>query len=84
MDAIQRLLTVARAYMAHENLAPVTLSWRVFGDTKKLAALESGADIQTGRHAKAMQWFSDNWPAELPWPEGITRPEPAQRQAAAS
>lgn len=84
MDAIQRLLTLARAYGDAEQIGLSTVSWRVFGDTKKLAALEDGADIQIGRYEKAMQWFSDNWPEKTRWPKGIDRPPVTEPQAAAS
>jgi hypothetical protein len=81
MTSINHLLRVARAYGAAEGIAPSTVSWRVFGDTKKLGALETGSDIQIGRWERAMQWFSDNWPAGTEWPAGIARPMPQPDQA---
>lgn len=73
MNGIDQLLTVARAYGAATGLELSQVSWRVLGDTKKLGALEQGADIQVGRFERAMQWFSDNWPSQVEWPDGITR-----------
>ena len=53
------------------------------GDTKKLGAiLEDGADLHTRRFEKAVQWFSDNWPAEAAWPEQIMRPRQTAEDAA--
>lgn len=40
-----------------------TVSYRVFGDTKKLAAMRRGADITTRRFNAAMRWFDQNWPS---------------------
>lgn len=75
MSSTDDLLEVARAYCAAESLALSTVSWRALGDTKKLTAIEQGkADIQLGRYNKTMQWFSDNWPANAVWPEGVERP----------
>ena len=74
MDSIDSLLKVARAYAAAEGVDLSTASWRALGDTKKLAAMEQGADIQVRRFQRTMVWFSDNWPAEAEWPEGIERP----------
>jgi hypothetical protein len=74
MSGIDQLLTLARAYGAAMGLEPSTVSWRVFGDTKKLAAIESGADIQVRRYERAVQWFSDNWPDGADWPAGVERP----------
>lgn len=68
------LLVLARAYAAAENVGFTTISSRVFNDGKKLDAIASGADIYSGRLNRAFQWFSDNWPADLPWPEGLARP----------
>ena len=83
MTSINDLLRVARAYGDAERIASSTVSWRVFGDTKKLAALEAGSDIQLGRWGRAMQWFSDNWPAGGDWPAGVARPAPQQDSATA-
>jgi hypothetical protein len=80
MSGIDRLLILARAYAAAENVEISTVSTRVFDDGKKLAALESGADIQLRRAERALQWFSDRWPAGVEWPEGIERPA-AQQEA---
>ena len=74
MSAIDHLLKLADRYRQLTGLGQSALSWRVFGDTKKLKALRDGADIQVKRLEKAMQWFSDNWPAQADWPEGVVRP----------
>jgi hypothetical protein len=78
MSAIQNLLTVAKQYGEAKKIGVSTVSWRAFGDTKKISAIQSGADIQMRRFEKAMQWFSDNWPEGAQWPEGVERPEPAK------
>jgi hypothetical protein len=67
MSAISQLLLLARIYRESTGLKSVTLSWRLFGDSKKLAAIENGADIQVTRYERALQWFSDNWPDQA-WP----------------
>ncbi|MCC0807540.1 hypothetical protein FPV16_15100 [Methylobacterium sp. W2] len=74
MTAIDRFLLVASAYRQLSGLKTTALSWRLFGDSKKLGALESGADIQVTRYEKAMQWLSDHWPDPQGWPEGVDRP----------
>lgn len=46
-----------------------TVSYRVFGDTKKLGQLRAGAcDLTVGRYNAALVWFGANWP------EGADRP----------
>jgi hypothetical protein len=71
---ISHLLCVADAYKRATGLEDVTLSHRVFRDSKKLAALRAGSDITTTRFNDAFVWFSDNWPANAEWPESVARP----------
>lgn len=74
MNEIAHLLTVADTYIEAASVKEVTLSHRLFGDSKKLTALRDGADITVSRFNGAMIWFSANWPDGAEWPEGIGRP----------
>ena len=76
MSLIEELLTVADAYQEATRFPDSRVSWRVFGDTKKLAALRADKDIQVKRAESAMRWFSDNWPENASWPELVHRPAP--------
>lgn len=63
MFEIDTLIARADAYkMAAGVLDDSTVSYRVFGDTKKLASLRNGADLTTRRFNAAMAWFDKNWP----------------------
>jgi hypothetical protein len=77
MLSIQTLIRLADEYERAAQVPASTLSWRVFGDTKKLTAIRAGKDIQVGRYEKALRWFSENWPADAVWPEDIARTDPA-------
>lgn len=74
MTIISHILSLADAYQAATGLSDTTLSWRVFGDSKKLASLRDGADLFTGRAARAVEWFSANWPEGATWPPATPRP----------
>ena len=74
MSIIENILSLSRTYAKAEKVGLTTVSWRVFGDTKKLRALQEGGDLQTKRAAAAMEWFSDNWPAGAVWPVNVDRP----------
>lgn len=74
MFQIVDLLTLADDYERAAKVSDTTLSFRVFGDSKKLFALRAGADITTGRFNDAMVWFASNWPEGVAWPKGIERP----------
>lgn len=61
---IDDLIARADGYKAATGIVDdSTVSYRVFGDTKKLGAMRRGADITTRRFKAAMQWFDQNWPA---------------------
>lgn len=74
LSSTEQLLALAREYGRAEKIPLSTVSWRVFGDNKKLGAIESGADIQTRRFEKAVEWFRDNWPTCAAWPAGVAAP----------
>ena len=79
---LQHLMMTARVFGIAENISLRTVSWRALGDSKKLNAILDGSDICVGRFAKTMRWFSDNWPENAIWPEGIERPAARAEQAA--
>ncbi len=78
MSSIDSLLAVANAYALAEGIDLSTVSWRALGDTKKLTAMQTGADIQVRRFEKTMIWFSKNWPVSAVWPDGVARPTQEQ------
>jgi hypothetical protein len=77
MTLIDQIRDLAAAYAAATGLEPSTVSWRVFGDTKKLAMIADGADLTTRRFEAAVSWFSAHWPAGAAWPATVRRPEVA-------
>lgn len=84
MSAIDHLVQVAAEYGRAAQLDDTTVSWRLFGDSKKLKAIKGeGADIQVRRLEKAMQYLSSNWPEGATWPAEIQRPTPDSGEAAA-
>ena len=83
MSVIGQILLLANEYGRSLGVGPHTVSWRVFGDSKKLSAMINGADIQVKRAEAAIRWFSDNWPEGAEWPTDVPRPQPAGAGAAA-
>lgn len=77
MISPDHIVRLASIYAEAEAKPLVTVSSRVFGDSKKLSAMADGADITVRRYAQALQWFSDNWPANAQWPEELERPLPS-------
>ncbi len=69
-----QLLTLCKAYAIGTDCSDKTVSYRVFGDSKKITALKDGADITVSRFNDAIKWFSANWPDGLAWPKDVERP----------
>lgn len=60
---VSSLVAVIDAFLtADGEVRETTLSYRVFGDSKKIAAMRAGAEITLGRYNDAMHWLNDNWP----------------------
>jgi hypothetical protein len=76
MRLIEQLLTLSQAYQDATGKKPTTVSWRMFGDSKKLGGLRNGGDIQVKRYEQAMAWLAENWPQNAPWPKKISRHPP--------
>lgn len=81
MIEIAHLLALADEYQRIDPVEDKTLSFRVFGDSKKLTALRTGSDLTTGRFNTALSWFSANWPATARWPASVSRPSELTRAA---
>lgn len=77
MMQIAHLLKLADEYQRVSSVEDKTLSFRVFGDSKKLSALRVKADITTQRFNAAVNWFAANWPEKAKWPREIERPKVA-------
>lgn len=83
MSIVETFLLVVECFCRAEGVPESTVSSRVFNDGKRLAQVRRGADIGVRRVERAMQWFSDNWPADADWPEAVARPVPQQIPEAA-
>ena len=74
MTLTSQLLIVADLYCAAVRRSRSRISALVFGDGLRLEGVATGKDLNTRSWEKAMRWFSENWPADLAWPEGVERP----------
>lgn len=68
------LTKLARAFAAHKGLKLSTVSTYAAQDGKYFDRLEHGAGCTLRKAERLVQWFSDNWPADLEWPRDIQRP----------
>ncbi|HEV7251475.1 MAG TPA: hypothetical protein VGN93_31240 [Shinella sp.] len=82
MTLRENLISVADSYCSLTGLSKARVSTLVLSGGRRLAVIEAGGDIGTEGYERAMQWFSDRWPEEAEWPEGIPRPERSIAEAA--
>lgn len=77
------LLALARAFASATGRSVSTVSRIATGSGMTFHRLANGKGITTRRAAKACEWFSDHWPADLDWPAGVSRPAPSPDSPAA-
>lgn len=64
MLSTDQLIALADAYKAAAGIdRDQTVSYRVFGDSKKLAAMRKGGGITVDRFNASIAWFRENWPS---------------------
>lgn len=59
------------------SLSPSYISVKCSGDSKFYKRLKAGGDVRLSTFNRIVQWFSDNWPADLLWPADLPRPAPS-------
>ncbi|NTT86893.1 hypothetical protein [Tabrizicola fusiformis] len=83
MDTKSALLTLSEAMAAHQGVTHFAISMRLFGKGDFFKRLSRpGADCRTKTAALALEWFNQNWPADLEWPSSISRPPKTKKEAA--
>ena len=81
---IDDLLILVGRYKEHTGLSEATISTYAANDGKFFSRLRTGADCNSRRAERLVQWFSDNWPENLSWPDEIKRPKKTPPEKAAS
>ena len=76
VSIIEQIQTLTDQFSRATNRAETTVSRLSTGSGDTLSRLRRGHSITTARADRALQWFSDHWPAGLDWPADIPRPEP--------
>lgn len=77
------LFELASAFAKARNLSLRTVSRKAAHQGMFFDRLEDGKDCSTARRRRIVQWFSDNWPSDEPWPANIKRPAKTKIKEAA-
>lgn len=68
------LLVLSEAYAKHAGRSPATISNWIVGHARLFSRLSCGFGTTLRTYNRALQWFNDHWPPELPWPAEVPRP----------
>jgi hypothetical protein len=70
----ENLLKCASAYADEREISLSTLGRLAAGDWRFFDNLNKDDKTFTARkYDEVVRWFSDNWPDDLSWPDGISR-----------
>jgi len=70
----QHLIDLAATYEAATGASRATIGKRALNDNTFYARIEDGSGFTIKTFDNLVGWFSENWPADPAWPEGIERP----------
>ena len=78
-----KIVNLAKNMADATDLSVKAISLKAAGHGNLIDRLANGRDLTTRRAAAIVQWFSDNWPADLLWPADLPRPAPSPDSPAA-
>lgn len=78
----EHLIQLASAYAAFADRSLMTVAKRVGVHNKTFVLLKQGRGCHFDTFTHAMRWFDENWPVDLEWPQGVSRPsvEPSSKR----
>lgn len=82
---VAQVLRLASFYASTKGLSLSTISLRIANQGSLFTRLAKGkSDLTIGRRDRILRKFSDNWPADLAWPDDIPRPAPTRKEEVAA
>jgi hypothetical protein len=77
MDYRAQLVTLVEVYSKAINRSEATVANSSGRDSQFFVRMRAGKGCGVDTMLGTLQWFSDHWPADTAWPDGVIRPEPA-------
>lgn len=81
MDYRAQLVSLVEAYTAALGRSEATVANAMGRDGRFFIRMREGKGCSVDTLNHVMRWFSDHWPPETAWPDGIDRPQPAKSAA---
>lgn len=76
MNLRQHLLTLIHTFATARGVSGSRVTTLAMNSGNVYRTLVEGGNITLDRIDTAIQWFSDNWPEGVDWPDGLARPSP--------
>ena len=76
MTLTARILELLDRYCGATGRSPATVAALICNQSTLFSRLRAGGSCQIDTWERAVQWFSDNWPAGAEWPDAVDRPTP--------
>ena len=77
LKVTHQIEALVSTYGSHSGLSHSYVCLLSAKESMLLKRLAGGAGVTTRKLDRIFQWFSDNWPLDLPWPDDIPRPDPS-------
>ena len=74
MTREQKILLLGKCYAQAKNLTLTSVGVYACNYGGFFKSLTNGASARQDTERKIIRWFSENWPADLAWPNDIERP----------
>jgi hypothetical protein len=79
MFSVEALKLVTETFMKATGISGRAISERAGLNDKFVAHVLQLRGLQTAKGDRLLAWLSENWPSDVEWPSGISRPEIVRR-----
>jgi len=76
------IITLAETLADFLGRSEATISNKCVGHARLFSRLRNGNGCNVNTFNLVVEWFADNWPEDLAWPKGITRPNQSKKKVA--
>lgn len=80
-SARNSLIDLAETFAAATGVSLATIGKRALNDNTFLTRIVHGQTFTVRTYDRVVQWLSDNWPKDAPWPSSVERPKKKSRAA---
>lgn len=81
-ELASHLLTLSARFGEARKLEESTIGRLCAADGRFFARIREGKTFTAKKYDEVVGWFDANWPVDTDWPEGASRPAPAEGAAA--